>query len=105
MEDDDAINLVERSDELFRPDHLGRDSSNGTSGQGESVGEEVERDAVVVRSIGEKVGSESFFLDFSVTTTRDPCQQMMQAPAVSTTSRREYSPGKLLLDLGSVVQQ
>lgn len=57
VEDDDAVNLVERGDELFGPDHLGCDGRYGSSRQGKCAGEEIERDAVVVGSVGEQVGS------------------------------------------------
>lgn len=53
VEDNDAVDLIERGDELLGPNHLGCNGRYGASGQGKCASEEVERDAVIVGSVGE----------------------------------------------------
>jgi hypothetical protein len=106
VEDDDAVDLVERGNELLGPNHLGCNGRYGASGQGKRASEEVERDAVIVGSVGEQVGSESLFLDFPA--RRDKRESAESAAVRSVNSSfdgRRNSPGKLLLDLGGIVQQ
>ena len=65
VEDDDAVDLVERSNQLFTPNHFACDRSNGAARQGKGGGEKVERKAVIVRSVGEQIRSKTFLLNFS----------------------------------------
>ena len=63
MEDDDTSRLVEGSGELLVPNHLGDNRGDLAEGEGEGSGEEGKRQGTVMRSVGEKVCSETLFLD------------------------------------------
>jgi hypothetical protein len=100
VEDDDAIDLVKRSNQLFTPNHLACDRGDGTARQGKGSGEEVEGKAVVVRSVGEQIRSKTLLLDFSVDEERiSTCyHKAIRVPTY-------YLPRQSLLDLGRVLQQ
>jgi len=66
VEDDDVIDLIERSGEDRVVNHFGDDGGDGSDGEGEGRGEEGERDGGVEGGEGDEVGSESLFLDLPV---------------------------------------
>lgn len=63
VEDDDTVDLVQRGSELVRVDHSRDDRSDSANGKVECRSEVRKGKRIVVRSVGEKGCSKTFFLD------------------------------------------
>lgn len=66
VEDNDAVDLVERRREDTIVDHLGHDRGDSPDGEGERRGKELEREGSVEGGEGDEVGSESLLLNLPV---------------------------------------